>query len=70
LGNPDLRPYLQRWADRQSPRVLFELLDSAIRLYVLCSTTQINAQQSLEAFLGGGAACGESDVPRTSVTKG
>ena len=70
LDNPDLRPVLRRWADRLPPKALFERLDSAIRLHALFSATQINAQQSLEAFLGGGAASGESDVPRTSATKG
>lgn len=70
LNNPDLRPVLRRWADWLPPKALFERLDSAIRLHALCSTTQINAQQSLEAFFGGGAASGETDVPRTSATKG
>jgi DNA polymerase-3 subunit delta' len=70
LGNPDLRPVLRRWASRLPPHALFERLDSAVRLSVLCSTTQVNAQLLLEAFLGGSAACSESDVPRTSVTGG
>lgn len=70
LSNPDLRAVLRRWADRQPPRALFERLDSTIRLYVLCSTTQVNAQLLLEVFLGGCAVSGESDVRRTSVTEG
>lgn len=65
LANPDLRAALWRWAERQSARTLFERLDTAIRLYTLCSTTQVNAQLLLEAFLGDGAGSGESDVLRT-----
>jgi len=70
LGNPDLRATLRCWADRLPPKALFERLDAAIRLHFLCSTTQANAQQSLEAFLGDSAISGEFDVSRTSVTKG
>ena len=56
LGNPDLRAGLRRWADRRPLKVLFERLDSAIRLHALYSTTQVNAQLSLEGFFGDGAA--------------
>ncbi len=52
LGNPDLRSALRRWAERGAPRVLFERLDAAVRLHVLCTTTQVNAPLLLEAFLG------------------
>lgn len=50
LSNPDLRPMLWRWADRQTPQTLFERLDTAVRLHTLCATTQINAQWMLEVF--------------------
>jgi len=52
LSNPDLRPALQRWADQQTPRALFERLDAAVQLHALCTTTQVNAPLLLEAFLG------------------
>jgi len=65
LSSPDLRAVLRRWAKRQPANVLFDRLDAAIRLYTLCSTTQINAQLLLEAFLGDGAGSGEPDVSRT-----
>lgn len=52
LSNPDLRPALQRWADQQTPRALFERLDAAVQLHTLCTTTQVNAPLLLEAFLG------------------
>ncbi len=52
LSNPDLRSALRRWVDRQTPRALFERLDAAVRLYALCTTTQVNAPLLLEAFLG------------------
>ena len=52
LSNPDLRPALQRWADQQTPRALFERLDAAVQLHALCTTTQVNAPLMLEAFLG------------------
>jgi DNA polymerase-3 subunit delta' len=55
LGNSDLRSVLCRWAERQSLHTLFERLDAAVRLHELCATTQINAQWSLEVFLGDGA---------------
>lgn len=51
LSNPDLRSALQHWVDQQTPRTLFERLDAAIRLYVLCTTTQVNASLLLEVFL-------------------
>lgn len=50
LSNPDLRPMLWRWADRQTPQTLFERLDAAVQLHILCTTTQINAQWMLEVF--------------------
>ena len=56
LDNPDLRVVLRRWADCRPLKVLFERLDSAIRLHALYSTTQVNAQLSLEGFFGDGAA--------------
>ena len=52
LGNPDRGAALRRWADRGTPRALFERLDAAVRLYALCATTQVNAPLLLEAFLG------------------
>ncbi|MDG4553172.1 MAG: DNA polymerase III subunit delta' [Candidatus Competibacter sp.] len=55
LNNADLSDMLRRWADRHSPRILFERLDEAIQLYTLCTTTQANAQLLLEVFLAGGA---------------
>jgi DNA polymerase-3 subunit delta' len=67
LSNPDLRSVLRRWADRQSPRALFDRLDAAIRLHDLCATTQVNAQLLLEAFLGDAVGGDESGVPRTRV---
>jgi len=51
LGNSDLCSALRRWADQQTPRALFDRLDAAIRLHVLCATTQANASLLLEAFL-------------------
>lgn len=54
LENPDLRVVLRSWAERRSLRALFERLDAAIRLSILCSTIQANAQLSLEVFLDGG----------------
>jgi len=60
LGNPDLRPRLQHWADRWTPRALFARLDGAVRLHVLCSTTQVNSQLLLEAFFNDSAAGSES----------
>lgn len=65
LSNPDLRAALRRWAERRSAHALFERLDAAVRLYTLCSTSQVNAQLLLETFLGDGAGSGESDVSRT-----
>ena len=50
LTNPDLRSALGRWADRQTPRALFDRLDAAVRLHALCATTQVNAPLLLEAF--------------------
>lgn len=55
LSNPDLGSMLQRRADRQPVRTLFERLDAAVRLYALCTTTQVNAHMLLEAFLSDGA---------------
>jgi DNA polymerase-3 subunit delta' len=51
LGNPDLCSFLKRLASRWTIIELFERLDAAIRLYILCSTTQVNAQLMLEVFL-------------------
>lgn len=51
LSNPDLRSLLQSWAERQTPRLLFERLDTVIRLHTLCVTTQVRADILLEAFL-------------------
>ena len=51
LSNPDLRSALRRWADRGTPRALFERLDAAVRLRALCATTQVNAPLLLETFL-------------------
>ncbi|MBK7540479.1 MAG: DNA polymerase III subunit delta' [Candidatus Competibacteraceae bacterium] len=70
LGNPDLRALLRRWADRWSARELFERLDSAVRLSVLCATAQVNAQLSLEVFFGDGAEGIGSDRSLPSVTEG
>lgn len=50
LSHPDLRPALRRWADRGTPRALFERLDATVRLHGLCSTTQVNIPLLLEAF--------------------
>lgn len=52
LSNPDLRSLLRSWADRQAPRLLFDRLDAALRLYTLCVTAQVRADMLLEAFLG------------------
>ncbi|MDQ5911263.1 MAG: polymerase subunit delta [Pseudomonadota bacterium] len=52
LNNPDLRSRLRGWAERQAPRLLFERLDTAIRLHTLCVTTQVRTDILLEAFLG------------------
>ncbi|MDS4027679.1 MAG: DNA polymerase III subunit delta' [Candidatus Contendobacter sp.] len=52
LGNPDLRAALGHWAERQTPRALFERLDAVVRLRALCATTQVNAPLLLETFLG------------------
>ncbi|HHW76946.1 MAG TPA: DNA polymerase III subunit delta' [Xanthomonadaceae bacterium] len=70
LSNPDLRPVLRRWAEWRPPRALFGRLDAAIRLHVLCATTQVNAQLLLEAFLGDGVESDESRVSRTRFTEG
>ncbi|MDS4041247.1 MAG: DNA polymerase III subunit delta' [Candidatus Competibacter sp.] len=64
LSNPDLHSVLRRWADRHSPRGLFDRLDAAVRLHGLCATTQVNAQLLLEAFLCDAAGDDPSDVPR------
>lgn len=50
LGNSDLRSALGRWAERQTPRALFDGLDAAVWLHALCATTQVNAPLLLEAF--------------------
>lgn len=69
LANPDLRPILQKWASRQSRRRLFTRLDAAIRLSMLCATTQANSQLLLEAFFGE-ALEGGSVVFGTSAIEG
>ncbi len=51
LSNPDLRSSLRRWADARTLRALFERLDAAVRLYALCTSTQVNAPLLLEGFL-------------------
>ena len=52
LSNPDLRSLLRGWAERQAPLLLFDRLDTILRLYALCATTQVRADLLLEAFLG------------------
>lgn len=52
LNNPDLRSLLWGWAERQTPRRLFQQLDAAQRLQTLCATTQVRADALLETFLG------------------
>jgi DNA polymerase-3 subunit delta' len=70
LSNPDLRSSLRRWADARTLRALFERLDAAVRLYALCTSTQVNAQLLLEVFFSDGAGDGQSDVSRTCATEG
>ena len=52
LSNADLGSLLRGWAERQAPRLLFDRLDAAMRLYTLCVTTQVRADLLLETFLG------------------
>lgn len=54
LDNPDLCPALRHWASRMTKRALFERCDAAIRLALLCSTTQANSSLLLEVFFGTG----------------
>lgn len=51
LSHPDLRPVLWRWVEPYPCRTLFERLDAVVRLHTLCTTTSVNAQWLLEAFL-------------------
>lgn len=53
LNNSDLTDLLRRWSERYPPRALFRYLDEAIQLYTVCTTTQANAQLSLEVFFAG-----------------
>ncbi len=56
LVNPDLCSFLKRLASKWTLVRLFERLDAAIRLHMLCSTTQVNVQLMLEVFLSESAA--------------
>ncbi|CDI04184.1 putative DNA polymerase III subunit delta' [Candidatus Competibacter denitrificans Run_A_D11] len=58
LANPDLRSILRGWAGQQSGLALFTRLDAAIRLSVLCATTQANPHLLVEAFFGDSAPPG------------
>lgn len=70
LANPDLRSILREWAGWQSGCVLFARLDAAIRLSMLCATTQANPQLLLEAFFSDSALESESVVLGTSAIEG
>ncbi len=52
LNNPDLRALLHGWAERYSRCRLVDRWDAALRLYTLCTTTQVRADLLLEAFFG------------------
>ncbi len=51
LLNPDWRAALQRLAEPWPELLLFQKLDTLLRLHTLCATTQVNRQLLLEAFL-------------------
>jgi hypothetical protein len=50
LLNPDWRSRLRALAERLPARMLFQRLDTALRLHALCATS-VNSKLMLEAFL-------------------